>query len=152
MATETVSSARVPATQGQGRPHSTRGCRRSRPAILWLVVLLWTIPTAGLLINSFREPAEQRTSGWWTVFQDPTFTLDAYDRALTNASGGSLSMWDYFLNSHVDHDPGDADPDRHRRARGLRVRVDAVPGSRLAVHPAAWPCWRSRCRPRSCRC
>ena len=68
-------------------------------AVLWIVVLVWTIPSFGLLVNSFREPAEQRASGWWNVFTDPTFTLDAYDRALTDAPGGALPMWDYFLNS-----------------------------------------------------
>ena len=94
----TVSSARIPATKAKGA-HIHAWLSKIPTAILWLVVLLWTIPTAGLLINSFRDPAEQRTSGWWTVVQNPSFTLDAYDRALTNASGGSLSMWDYFLNS-----------------------------------------------------
>ena len=97
MATE-ISSARVPATKTKGA-HIHAWLSKIPTAILWLVVLLWTIPTAGLLINSFRQPAEQRTSGWWTVVQDPSFTLDAYHRALTNSSGGSLSMWDYFLNS-----------------------------------------------------
>ncbi len=94
----TVTTARIPATRTRGaRIHAWLA--RIPTALVWLVVLVWTIPTAGLLVNSFREPLEQRRTGWWTVVQDPAFTLDAYQRALTDASGGSLSMWDYFLNS-----------------------------------------------------
>jgi alpha-glucoside transport system permease protein len=67
--------------------------------ILWVLVILWTLPTLGLLVNSFREPREQRRTGWWNAFVDPNLTIDSYRRALTEATGGSLSMWDYFLNS-----------------------------------------------------
>src|SRR5262245_12269759 len=35
---------------------------------LVLLVILWTIPTLGLLISSFRTPADIQTSGWWMVF------------------------------------------------------------------------------------
>ncbi len=35
--------------------------------ILLLICLLWTIPTIGLLISSFRLPADIQASGWWTV-------------------------------------------------------------------------------------
>src|SRR5215204_4894864 len=93
-----VSSARIPKERTRGaRLHGFLS--RIPTALLWIVVLIWTIPSFGLLVNSFREPAEQRASGWWNVFTDPTFTLDAYDRALTDPPGGALPMWDYFLNS-----------------------------------------------------
>jgi alpha-glucoside transport system permease protein len=35
---------------------------------LLLLVLIWTIPTLGLLISSFRTRFDIQTSGWWTVF------------------------------------------------------------------------------------
>lgn len=35
---------------------------------LLLVVVIWTIPTIGLLISSFREREDIQSSGWWTVF------------------------------------------------------------------------------------
>ncbi len=84
-------------------------------------------------------------------FSDPSFTLDAYDRALTNSSGGVAVDVGLLPELHVDHDPGHADPDRHRHAGGLRVRVDARSRVATGCSSSAWPCWRSRCRPRSCR-
>ena len=35
---------------------------------LVLLVLLWTIPTIGLLISSFRTRFDIQTSGWWSIF------------------------------------------------------------------------------------
>ncbi len=36
-------------------------------ALLFLV-LLWTIPTLGIFVSSFRNRFDIQTSGWWTVF------------------------------------------------------------------------------------
>ena len=35
---------------------------------LALICLLWTLPTIGLLISSFRDRLDINVSGWWTVF------------------------------------------------------------------------------------
>jgi alpha-glucoside transport system permease protein len=35
---------------------------------LIIICLLWTIPTLGLLISSFRDRLDINTTGWWTVF------------------------------------------------------------------------------------
>ena len=62
---------------------------RSIPTwVLWILVIIWCIPTLGLLINSFRGRDEQRTTGWWTVFTGNLdgFTLDNY-REVLSASG-----------------------------------------------------------------
>ena len=51
-----------------------------------LIVALWTIPTLGLLVNSFRAPSDIRASGWWTALASPfdtaQWTLDNYTRVL----------------------------------------------------------------------
>ena len=93
-----VSSARLPVERTVGaRLHASLA--RVPTGILWGLVVVWTLPTLGLLVNSFREPRAQRTTGWWNAVTDPSFTIDSYRRALTESTGGSLSMWDYFLNS-----------------------------------------------------
>jgi len=43
-----------------------------------VIAIMWTIPTAGLLISSFRPQAAVQTSGWWTFFSNPQVTLDNY--------------------------------------------------------------------------
>lgn len=35
---------------------------------LLLLVLMWTVPTLGIFISSFRNRIDIQTSGWWTVF------------------------------------------------------------------------------------
>ena len=35
---------------------------------LFLLVLLWTIPTLGILVSSFRHRDDIASSGWWSVF------------------------------------------------------------------------------------
>ncbi|HEY80462.1 MAG TPA: carbohydrate ABC transporter permease [Caldilineae bacterium] len=36
--------------------------------VLILLILLWTIPTLGIFISSFRTAYDIQTSGWWTIF------------------------------------------------------------------------------------
>ncbi len=63
-----------------------------------VIAILWTIPTIGLLITSFRPAKDIRRSGWWTFWQDPSFTLENYRQALF---GGTTNLADYFVNSLV---------------------------------------------------
>ena len=39
--------------------------------VLWALVVIWTIPTAGMLVSSFRPEEDVKTTGWWTSFADP---------------------------------------------------------------------------------
>ena len=66
-------------------------------AIAFVIAILWTVPTAGLLITSFRPPEDIRRTGWWTVFVDPEFSLVNYSTVLT----GSGNIVDPFINSIV---------------------------------------------------
>ncbi len=68
--------------------------------VVVLICFLWTLPTAGLLISSFREPSAIRTTGWWTVFATPfdftQWTLQNYqDVILADGMGNA------FLNSLI---------------------------------------------------
>jgi alpha-glucoside transport system permease protein len=33
-----------------------------------VIAILWTVPTAGLLISSFRPENDVKSSGWWNFF------------------------------------------------------------------------------------
>ncbi len=63
-----------------------------------ILAIIWTIPTAGLFITSFRPAAEIRTSGWWLWLTNPQVTLSNYEEALT---GSSTDFGTFFLNSFV---------------------------------------------------
>ena len=64
-----------------------------------IIAVIWTLPTAGLFISSFRPANDIKTTGWWTVFANPGFTLYNYVNALN--SGDSLTLGKAFLNSLV---------------------------------------------------
>jgi alpha-glucoside transport system permease protein len=67
--------------------------------VLWFIVMLWSIPTVGLLVNSFRTRDAQRESGWWTAFTSGTegWTIDNYVDVLgAEATGG---LWNGLMNS-----------------------------------------------------
>jgi alpha-glucoside transport system permease protein len=56
---------------------------------LILLIILWTIPTLGLLVTSFRPADDVLSSGWWTVVKPPfegSFTLSNYRVVLGIAS------------------------------------------------------------------
>jgi alpha-glucoside transport system permease protein len=63
-----------------------------------LIAILWTVPTIGLFITSFRPEADVTSSGWWTAFTNPEFTLDNYDQVL---NGADTDFATYFVNSIV---------------------------------------------------
>ena len=66
---------------------------------VWTIVVLWTIPTFGLLITSFRPETKIKTTGWWTFFNgDWEVTAKNYKDVLKSGSAtGGFS--DFFLNS-----------------------------------------------------
>lgn len=81
------------------------GMAGQRPALSWAVnlavvalVVLWTIPTFGLLVSSFRDGDQLSVSGWWTA-------LTATDRNLVErASGPDAQVKDgdlYVISGNV---------------------------------------------------
>ena len=67
-------------------------------AIAIFIALLWTVPTLGLLIKSFRPELDIRRSGWWTFLKNPELTLDNYNQVLY---GGGTNFATLFINSLV---------------------------------------------------
>jgi len=63
-----------------------------------IIAFFWTIPTFGLFVTSFRPGADTQSTGWWTVFTNPEFTLDNYAEALTSG-GTSTTLATAFINS-----------------------------------------------------
>jgi alpha-glucoside transport system permease protein len=64
-----------------------------------VIAALWSLPTAGLLISSFRSATDINSSGWWSTILHPfetTWTLGNYTDVLT-ANG----LLDAFVNSLV---------------------------------------------------
>ena len=64
-----------------------------------IIAVLWTIPTFGLFVSSFRPAELIQTTGWWTIFQNPGFTLDNYQDVLFSPSMSSPQLGAYFVNS-----------------------------------------------------
>jgi alpha-glucoside transport system permease protein len=99
-------SRTLPDPMGTGaRPAAASRARtmltsRVGSALAVVIAILWTVPIVGMLISSVRPEGDIRTSGWWTFFTDPSFTLANYQEVLFGrASSGALS--NFFINSVV---------------------------------------------------
>jgi alpha-glucoside transport system permease protein len=69
---------------------------RTATLVTVLIAVLWTMPTIGLLLSSFRPREAINSTGWWTFFGDPEVTLGNYQDVLVDGRLGS-----FFLNSLV---------------------------------------------------
>jgi len=87
-----------PMEQPVGRSIAAQLSSRRGRYIVYVIVLLWSIPTFGLLISSIRPELEVKTTGWWTALYRPKFTLSNYKAVLSSAPGND-NLWKFFLNS-----------------------------------------------------
>nr|AGU11301.1 Binding-protein-dependent transport system inner membrane component [uncultured organism] len=96
VATPVPSAAQVP-----GRAETARKKLSSPWASIAAIVIavLWTLPTFGLFVSSFRPERAIKTTGWWTFFTDPTVTLDNYKGVF--GVGSTTNLADFFVNSLV---------------------------------------------------
>lgn len=67
-----------------------------------IIAVVWTLPTFGLLVTSFRPEGEIKTSGWWNAFFTTTpwknWTFANYDQVL---NGSDTNLGTYFINSII---------------------------------------------------
>jgi alpha-glucoside transport system permease protein len=91
--------ARAPAaTAATTRPTAPRWLARVPVnAAVILLMVVWSIPTLGLIVSSFRPPSLVQTTGWWTAVSPPLqLTIENYQRVLN-----TNNMATSFVNSLV---------------------------------------------------
>ncbi len=64
-----------------------------------IIAVVWTVPTAGLFISSFRPEENINQNGWWNVLANFEFTLDNYSDVLVSGGSQSPNLGQYFINS-----------------------------------------------------
>ncbi|GAB2611632.1 carbohydrate ABC transporter permease [Pseudactinotalea suaedae] len=75
-----VKPKKQPTYMKDGRPRSVASI-----VVMIVLALLWTIPTLGLLVTSFRPREDAATSGWWSAILNPFgagWTLENYGGVL----------------------------------------------------------------------
>ena len=96
----TTATQTPPSTAPVEQVQVKKGLRWPIYLIVSIITVMWTIPSLGLLINSFRQPNDIRGTGWWTVFGDifnsATWTLENYravlDDGFANAFANTLAV------------------------------------------------------------
>jgi alpha-glucoside transport system permease protein len=72
---------------------------RGATAAAVIIAVIWTIPTFGLFVSSFRPEDNIKGNGWWNVFTDWQFTLANYEDVLAPGGSQSPNLGSYFVNS-----------------------------------------------------
>jgi alpha-glucoside transport system permease protein len=110
IATEVALAGTTTVPDTESKPARVRGQmkdgrRRSLTSILTMAVLcvLWTVPTVGLLVTSFRTRSDASSSGWWTLLWPGNWggaglTLHNYNEVLNSTQPPKN---DAFVNSLV---------------------------------------------------
>jgi alpha-glucoside transport system permease protein len=65
---------------------------------VYAIALMWTVPTFGILVSSFRAEKAVKTTGWWTVVTKPSLTLHNYSYVMNTKNGGD-GLYKFLMNS-----------------------------------------------------
>jgi len=86
----------IPSVQGSRAPGELRHGGWFIRITIIAIVVVWLIPTLGVLITSFRPESLVESSGWWTVLAHPfrtaEWTIENYRLALTGQGFGNAFM------------------------------------------------------------
>ncbi len=100
--TSTIDLAAVESKAGSASSRIRRRLTsRTASVVAVIIALLWTAPTFGLMLSSFRPENDIKTSGWWSFFSNPSLTLDNYQEVLFGTSSSSGQMASFLINSMV---------------------------------------------------
>jgi len=101
--TPTAVPGEVKARRAMPRPRAVRAPAGQGQAnwlvkvVLFLLCVVWIVPTIGLLVTSVRPQEAANSTGWWTVVANPLdLTLSNYREVIVDAGMGNA-----FLNSFV---------------------------------------------------
>ena len=84
--------------EGAAKRTKRRLTSRGATIAALIIAIVWTIPTFGLFISSFRDRNDIQTTGWWTSIFNPSFTLDNYAEVLQSGNS-SVTIASSFVNS-----------------------------------------------------
>ncbi len=90
MTSTTVTASRI---RGSGRLKDGRRRSPFSMVVMLLLAILWTLPTLGLLVTSFRTREAAATSGWWSALWEGGWTASNYRQVFEQADLGGA-----FLN------------------------------------------------------
>jgi alpha-glucoside transport system permease protein len=85
----------VPLERARARGRRFNGGRIGLHVVLVVLMIIWLLPTIGLLVNSLRSSSDIASSGWWTALFPPNgLTLDSYAKVFSETDIASG-----FINS-----------------------------------------------------
>jgi alpha-glucoside transport system permease protein len=85
----------APLAQARAQGRRFVGGRIVLHAVLIVLMIIWLLPTIGLLVNSLRSSSDIASSGWWTALFPPNgLTLDSYAKVFSETDIASG-----FINS-----------------------------------------------------
>jgi alpha-glucoside transport system permease protein len=69
--------------------------------VVWIITIIWTVPTVGLLVTSFKTDEKILNEAWWNSLLNPDFTFANYKGVFLGDGTESLSagVLPYFINS-----------------------------------------------------